>query len=125
MSRLLIGFVLVFSLVFGWHLYGAADARRKVEEMQSGRQGAERSDPVHVNPLTNVVTVPIGPASAKGADDNPLEALGNALGSMLGGALAKTLEPSIERELNLRAREQYDVYAMLLPYRVRVVTGDR
>lgn len=43
---------------------------------------------------------------------------------MLGGAIAEALEPSFEREFSLRAREGYDLYAMLLPYRVRVVTAE-
>ena len=81
-------------------------------------------DAITVNPVTDVVTVPIAAGREKAKSDNPFEALGSALGSMLGGALAKALEPSFERELNLRAREGYDVYAILLPYRVRIVTGE-
>ncbi len=77
-----------------------------------------------VNPVTNIVEVPILSASSKGNLDNPFVGLANALGSMLGGAIVKALEPSFERELNLLARERYDVYAMLLPYRVRVVTPE-
>ena len=72
-----------------------------------------------VNPLTDVVTIPIMPP-VPGKGDNPLEAFGKALGAAVGGALGKALEPTFERDLNLRARELYDVYAMILPYRVRV-----
>lgn len=124
MRRTLVAIVLVVAVILGWHLYGAADARRQVEEMRSKRGVSEHAAPVYVNPITNVVRVPIGPAKGKGDSDNPFEALGNALGSMFGGALAKALEPSIERELNLRARERYDVYAMILPYQVRVIAPD-
>ncbi|MGH7897105.1 MAG: hypothetical protein ACREQQ_04085 [Candidatus Binatia bacterium] len=126
MGRVLLVVGLLASAVFGWHLYGAADARRHAEELRSKHSIGSADQPVTVNPVTNVVVVPISPMADDAKSDNPFEALGHALGSVIGGALVKAVEPSIERELNLRAREQYDVYAMILPYRVSVVieSGD-
>lgn len=121
MGRLALAIILLVSVVFGWHLYCAADARRQAEDLRGKHSIASTDHPVTVNPVTDVVRVPIGGLSEKGKSDNPLEALGDALGSMI-GALAKAIEPSFERDLNLRAREHYDIYAMLLPYRAEVVT---
>jgi hypothetical protein len=125
MARTLLVIGLLASVVFGWHLYGASDVRRYAEDLRTKHGAANGQDPVEVNPVTDVVTVPIGGMPPKSDGDNPLDALGKALGSMIGGALVKALEPSIERDLNLRAREQYDLYAIVLPYRVRVVPAEK
>ena len=124
MARALVILGVVACLVFGWHLYGVAEARRQAEELRAKNAAGAHGDPVTVNPVTNIVTVPIRGVAEKPKSDNPFEALGSALGNMLGGALAKALEPSFERELNIRARESYDLYAIILPYRVRVITQE-
>lgn len=124
MARAVGALTILAVVIFGWHLYGVAATRGQAEELRGKHAAGKGAQPVSVNPLTNVVTVPMLGAAYKDAGGNPLEALGAAIGSMLGGALAKALEPSIERELNLQARESYDLYAMLLPYRVRVITAD-
>lgn len=123
MGRTVLIIGLTASVVFGWHLYGAAEARRQAEELRHKHSIGKTDRPVTVNPVTNVVVVPIGADPEKAKGDNPFEALGNALGSMIGGAFAKAIEPTFERELNLRGREEYDVYAIMLPYRVQVVTA--
>lgn len=125
MARALLVLGLIASVVFGWHMYGASDVRRRAEELRARHSAETQDEPVTVNLVTNVVNVPILSASSQSDSDNPFEALGKALGSMLGGALVKALEPSFERDLNLLARERYDVYAMLLPYQVRVITPER
>lgn len=124
MARALVVVGLVICVVFGWHLYGVADARRTAEDLRTRYSVDKQGGAVTVNPVSDVVSVPVQASPDKPSSDNPVEALGSALGSMLGGALAKALEPSLERELNLRARENYDLYALVLPYRVRVVTAE-
>ena len=120
MARALLVIGILASIIFGWHLYAASDVRRHAEELR-GRYGASSAEnAVTVNPLSDVVTIPIGPPLSPGKSDNPLEAFGKALGAVVGGALGKALEPTFERELNLRARELYDLYAIILPYRVKV-----
>ena len=121
MARTLLVIGLLASVVFGWHLYAASDVRRHAEDLRSRHGAASEENPVQVNPLTNVVTIPIVPGvKGKTNGDNPFEAFGKALGQIVGGAIGKALEPTFERELNLRARELYDVYAMMIPYRVLV-----
>ena len=128
MARALLVSGLVASIIFGWHLYAASDVRRHAEELRT-KNGMSMAEPaVEVNPITDIVTIPIVPDLPKGDGSNPFEAFGKALGSLVGGAIGKALEPTFERELNLRARELYDVYAMLLPYRVHIPapeTGER
>jgi len=123
-ARALAVVVVLVCIVFGWHLYGVAGARREAESLRSKHVGTRTDEPIVVNPVTDVVTIPLGAAGDEASADNPFDALGAALGNILGGALAKALEPTIERELNLRARESYDLYAILLPYRVRIVTPE-
>ncbi len=120
MARALLVVGILASIVFGWHLYAASDVRRHAEDLRGKYGAASKDNPVAVNPLTDVVTIPIGPPPTASRSDNPLEAFGKALGAVVGGALGKALEPTFERDLNLRARELYDVYAMLVPYRVKV-----
>ena len=120
MARALLVIGIIASVLFGWHLYAASDVRRHAEEMRGKRGVGTGQDPVALNPVTDIVTIPIGPPSAKTSGDNPFEAFGKALGSIVGGAIGKALEPTFERDLNLRARELFDVYAMLIPYRVEI-----
>jgi hypothetical protein len=120
MARALLVVGLLASIVFGWHLYAASDVRRQAENMRSRHGASSGRDPVRLNPVTDIVTFPIGPPAAKSNGDDPFDALGKALGSIVGGAIGKALEPSFERELNLRARGFFDVYAMLMPYRVQI-----
>ena len=117
----------VLIAVFGWHLYAMSVVRHDVvtkigrDTAQSGRVE------VSIHPLTNVVSLEIpGPKEiSEAAKDNPFAALGEALGNALGGAVAKAMEPAIEREMNTRARELFDVYAMMLAYRVKIVVGEK
>ena len=116
-KRILFGLVIVVAAVFGWHVYLSQSISDRVNSQQAGEaSGMEMS--VSVNPFTNMVSVTMTQPSAS-ESDNPFAALGHALGSALGQAV---LQPVIERELNTQAREYFDVYSMLLPYRVRVVT---
>lgn len=119
MARVLFTVGLVACMIVGWHLYAASEARRQAEELRANHSVGEGEGPVVVNVITDVVTVPILRPAPRA-----FGALGTKLGSMLGGALAQALEASFERELNLQARENYDLYATLLPYRVRIVRAE-
>jgi hypothetical protein len=121
------GTVLVLLLVAlvaigGWHVYAASIVRAEIaKRLSTERRGAE----IHVHALTDVVTIRLPrPAELEREGDDLLGALGAAIGSMLGGALANAIEPAIERDLNTRARELFDLYAMLLPYRVKVIVDE-
>ena len=51
---------------------------------------------------------------------NPWASIGDQLGSALGAGLLKLIEPLAERELNAKARENLDLYAVLVPYGLRI-----
>lgn len=116
--RVLLGFVLIIGLLFAWHLYLSFGLSNQVRSLQSASSEAHPELSVSVNPLTNLVSLTIAlPPDLD--EDNPFAALGAALGK----AMIQAIGPGvIERELNTRAREQYDFYAVLVPYRVRIST---
>lgn len=113
-------FAAVATALFGWHLYGTRSIGETAREFIQAKLGGVKEPVVSVDPVTNVVSVTLERTS-KPKQDDPLSALGQALSSALGTAIASAFEPALERELNLRAREQFDLYAMLLGYRVRIV----
>lgn len=116
--RVLLGLVAIIGLLIAWHLYLSVGLNNRVRSPQSGSSASEQELSISVNPLTNLVSMTIA-MPPELDEDNPFAALGSALG----GAMIQAIGPTfIERELNTRAREQYDLYAMLVPYRVRIST---
>lgn len=110
----------VLVLMFGWHLYLTTEAKRIVSEAGAESAGEGRVD-LSVNPITNVVEMKIVlPPPAEPDKDNPLANIGQGFGAAIGAGLVKMMEPLVERELNTKARESYDVYAILVPYRLRI-----
>jgi hypothetical protein len=112
----LLGFAGIIGLLVGWHLYLIVGLNNRVRTLQSASGDPGQNLSISVNPLTNLVsmTVEMPPELD---EDSPFAALGSALGQ----AMIQALGPSvIERMLNTHAREQYDIYAVLIPYRVRI-----
>lgn len=104
--------------LFAWHLYLSIGLNNRVRSLQSASSDPEQDLSISVNPLTNLVSITITMPPDL-AEDDPFAALGSALGQ----AMIQAIGPGfIERELNTRAREQYDLYAVLVPYRVRIST---
>jgi len=118
----LLGLLLIVAIgVFGWHVYAVSVIRADIEKrFPPDRTHAE----ISIQTFTDVVTLHFDKPPELSRSDNPLGALGAAIGSVLGGALAKAIEPTIERDLNTRARELFDLYAMMLPYRVKVIVAE-
>jgi hypothetical protein len=116
--RVLLGLGLAIGLVLAWHLYLSVGLSNRVRSLQLASSEPHAEVSIAVNPLTNLVSMTITmPPDLDG--DNPFAALGSALGE----AMIQAIGPGIiERELNTRTREQYDLYAMLVPYRVRIST---
>ncbi len=116
--RALFAFVGIIGLLVAWHFYLSVGLSSRVRSLQSASSEADQQLSISVNPLTNLVSMTITMPPDLG-EDNPFAALGAALGEAMVQAIGPGL---IERELNTRAREQYDLYAVLIPYRVRVST---
>jgi hypothetical protein len=116
--RGLLGFVVIIGLVVAWHLYLSIGINNFARSVQSTSSDSEQELSISVNPLTNLVSMKLTmpPDLDK---DNPFAAFGLALGN----AMIQAIGPGfIEREMNTKAREQYDLYAVLVPYRVRIST---
>lgn len=117
-KRTLISLAVVLGLLLAWHFYLSFGLSSRVRSLRSSGSESQEELSISVNPLTNLVsmTITIPPGLD---DDNPFAALGSALGK----AMIQMIGPGfIERELNTRAREQYDLYTVLVPYRVRIST---
>jgi hypothetical protein len=117
-SIILLGLLLLVGLLAGWHLRLVSAVNERVRSWQDtgNRLGGQLE--ISVNALTNLVSITV--LTSPGATEDDAFA---GLGSALREAMVQTLGPSIvERELNTRAREEYDFYAMLIPYRVRIST---
>lgn len=117
-SRILIMFMVIISLLVVWHFYLSIGLNSRVRSLQSAGSDSDQKLSISVNLLTNLVSLMIT-MPPELDEDNPFAALGSALEE----TIIQTLGPSfIERELNTRAREQYDLYVALIPYRVRIMT---
>ncbi len=94
---LLLIFIVVIALVPVWHLYLSVGFTSRVDSSQFSvsYSGGELS--FSVNPVTNVISVTL--TSDPRDDDDLFSAL--------------------ELELTTYSRERFDLYAMLIPYRVR------
>ena len=112
------GLLLLVGLLAGWHLRLVSAVNDRVKSLQDTSRRVGGQLDISVNALTNLVSITIVTSSGE-TEDGGLATFGSALGQ----AVIQTLGPNVvERELNTRAREQYDFYAMLIPYRVRIST---
>jgi len=116
--RILLGGAVLIGLFLAWHLYLSLGLSNRVRSLQASGSYSLGELSISVNPLTNLVSLTIA-MPPELDEDNPFAALGAALGQ----AMVQAMGPGmIERELNTRAREHYDLYALLVPYRARVST---
>lgn len=108
MRKLILLGCLAVALIFGWHLLKTRDL---VAELESEELSFVS---VHVNPVTNVVRFQIDTTEANDA--------GNRMAAHMLQQVLNMGREDVETELALRAREQVNLYAMAIPYRVRVVS---
>ncbi len=96
-SRTLLIFIAVIGLVFAWHLYLSVGFTNRVDSSQFSVSYSGGDLSFSVNPVTNLISIRL--ATDPGDDDDLFAAL--------------------ELELGTYSREKFDLYAMLIPYRVR------
>lgn len=97
-------------LIVAWHLYLVAGLSRLTQDTKLS---------VAVNPISNCITLTVSQPSLTADKDNPFAAIGSAVLQ----AVIPSVAVSFEQAYNTLARQRYDVYAMLVPYRVHVVTA--
>jgi len=101
-----------------WHLYCSERLEASIYEYITSHVGespAEATIEIHVQPVTNLVSMELKVV------DKGVKALKPSDRLMLDAALSYIrgeVEPYFERELTLVARKQVDLYAMALPYRL-------
>ena len=120
MRRFIIIGIILIVLIFSWHLYLTNDARRIAREASTKSTGTEAEISLSINPITNVINMTLTMPPSEIDKDNPWAEVGKQLGTVLVTGLIKTIEPMAERELNTKAREHLDIYALMVPYRLRI-----
>lgn len=89
--------VAALACIFGWHIFLWSQAPRIAD--------------IEVNPLTDVVHVYVTDVGREGVLGNALVASLKDAIHLMGGAIG-------DKELENRVRENFDVYAMVLPYHI-------
>ena len=114
--------LLILIAVSGWHLSLRGEIVERVESIPV-LEAVDRVMPisVSVNPLTNHVRVTLAVSFAA----KP-ESLFEELARDVGVGLAREHWPErIENELQRHARERFDLYAMVLPWRATVADPEK
>ena len=116
--------VAALGLGLGWHYYLVGDIRREAEASAAKTLAQGGKETLTLNPINDVLrlTIVLPPADDDKAESavNP----GSQPGKGLAQGLSKLAEPLIEHEMNTKARETFDLYAWVLPYRVHVSVED-
>lgn len=108
-------------LIGGWHYL----CQREIQEQLQAFSDKELNIPdlsvsVAVGPLNNVIDITVGYAGEANATRN--ESLLDHLKDAFIAAVGEGFAEHLERSLQTRSRRDFDVYAMLLPYKVSITT---
>ena len=120
----LIGLAAMLGLLLAWHFFLLVSINNRVRALRLNEIELPMEFSVSANPLTDFVSITIAMPPELDTElngGNPFA----AFGSILAETMIQAVGPGyIERGLNTVAREKYDLYAMLVPYRVRISTKD-
>ena len=114
-----IGILAIFVLIFVWHLIFTFSLSNKIntselDEMQNSVDEVQ----ISINRITNLVNIKV-PLPPQVDEENSFADLGVAMAEML----IQNIGPGmIERELNIAARERFNLYAILMPFSVKIET---
>ncbi len=113
------GIVLALIAIIGWHLYLTNSARHEVDNVLADRS-LNNSSSISINPFTNLVSITIEMEQTR--DDSNLFV---SFGDGLLKTVIQLIGPGVlEHQLNTAAREKYDLYAILIPYKVKISMGE-
>ena len=107
----------ILVLVFVWHIIFTFTLSNRInsselDEMQNSIDEVQLS----VNRITNLVNIKV-PLPPQIDDENSFAGLGTAMAELLIQNVGPGL---IERELNIAARQRFNLYAILIPFRVKI-----
>lgn len=114
---LLTTLVVIFVVAaFGWHVAFTIGIKQEFQKQNAQLKVEDVETEMSIDVFTNLVTVTVTHPAPN--PDSPLE----ALGWQVAGEIVKATAPgALERKINASAREYYDLYARLVPYKVRMV----
>ncbi len=116
MKNLFTLIVVLALAAFFYHLYAANKITTAIERKADKLTTEQMDLSAKMNPFTNLLTIEL---SFDFASDD----MWNSIGVTLADGFTQAFVPhKVEQELARKAREKYDVYAMIIPYRVRIVT---
>lgn len=116
LSLLTLAVTVFFAAAFGWHLLFAQGVKREIQKESARSKVEDVETAIAINVFTNVITVTV--AQPAPASNSPLEILGRQVTDGLVEAVAPGV---LESKVNSRAREYYDLYAMVVPFKVQMV----
>ena len=111
--------MLAIAAIAGWHYHAHLEVEKATQAYADeflANWMPEVTAKVEINPLSNFVSiyVEMPPRSDK-------EQVVNMLVDAIVEGVRINLEPKLDRDLELAARKFFDLYAMVLPYRVSIV----
>lgn len=116
MSLFTLVVTVLLAAAFGWHLVFAQGVKRELQKESAKSKVEDVETTLQINVFTNLITVTVEQPAP--ASNSPLEILGRQVTSGLVQALAPGV---LESKVNSRAREYYDLYAMVVPFKVQMV----
>ena len=121
-KRIIISLVIIIGIVFAWHFYLSFDLSKRLESLNMHAIEQNSGLFVSTNYFTNHVnmTIKLPPNEGKFSSEEISSVADSVYGALTEGLKAITPELSARAEetLNTQAREKFDLYAMMVPYRV-------
>ncbi len=104
---------------FGWHVAFTIGIKQEFQKQNAKLKVEDVETEMSIDIFTNLVTVTVTQPAPNPDSPFTLE----AIGLLFAGEIAKATAPRVlERKINATAREYYDLYARLVPYKVRMVS---
>jgi len=113
----LIGVFAILVLIFIWHIIFTFSLSNKIntselDEMQNSVDEVQ----ISINRITNLVNIKV-PLPPQVDDENSFAGLGASMAEIL----IQNIGPGIiERELNISARQRFNLYAIIIPFSVKI-----
>jgi len=117
MKKIFLVLVIVLVAAVGWHMKIARDLEARVDEVTAEFSRGDWELESSVNPFSSVITIHVQVKTEELDDWAGLKA------GVLKTMADEVASSMIEEELARTARERRDVYAMVVPYRIRTTVG--
>lgn len=121
MKKYIITACILIASIFAWHLYHYYRLSTAFHYMGIVQQTESYGFDVDINPISNFVSLNMFLEPMEYDENDPYSALGTILGEAIGKAYVENLGPQIlERRFRMYSHQNYDLYSMLIPYKVEI-----